>query len=175
VSRLSGPAESVVATAKQLVSVARPRRRPLPVTCSEVAYELPRILDDGFPAAAPLVSHVQACLACQAELARYRRLIRLLRQLAATEVEPPPGVITDILCAVGSVAQRRMIRSLLTGRRLAYAGAVGAAGGAAVGLVALARAHGRHVVPAGAGAIVMVPGMLGAQPRAGRERPRLGQ
>jgi anti-sigma factor RsiW len=175
VSRFAGAAESVVATGKSWVSVARPRRRPSPVTCSEVSLALPRILDDGLPAAAPLVSHVESCLACQAELARYRRLIRLLRQLAATEVEPPPGVVADILSAVGNVAQRRMIRSVLTGRRLAYAGAVGAAGGAAVGLVALARAHGRHVVPAGAGAIVMVPGMLGAQPCAGRERPRQGQ
>jgi hypothetical protein len=95
--------------------------------------------------------------------------------LAAAEVEPPPGVVTDILSAVGNVAQRRMIRSVLTGRRVAYGGAVVAAGGAAVGLVAIARARGRHVVPAGAGAIVMVPGLLGAQPRAGRERLRQGQ
>jgi hypothetical protein len=61
---------------------------------------------------------------------------------------------------------------VLTGRSLAYAGAVAAAGGAAAGLVMLARAHGRHVVPVGAGAIVMLPGMLGAQPRGGRESPR---
>jgi hypothetical protein len=174
-SRLSGAAESVVATGRNWVSVARPRRRPALVTCSEVALELPRILDDGLPATAPLVSHVESSLFCQAELARYRRLVRLLRQLAAAEVEPPPGVVTDILSAVGNVAQRRMIRSVLTGRRVAYGGAVVAAGGAAVGLVAIARARGRHVVPAGAGAIVMVPGLLGAQPRAGRERLRQGQ
>ena len=174
-SRLASTAESLSATGRSWVSAALPRRRTSLVTCAEVALELPRILDDGLPAEAPLVSHVQSCLYCQAELARYRRLVRLLRQLAVTEVEPPPGVVTDILSAVGHVAQRRMIRSVLTGRTLAYGGAVVAGGGAAVGLVALARAHGRHVIRAGAGAIVMVPGLLGAQPRAGRERLRQGQ
>jgi anti-sigma factor RsiW len=171
VSRLSGAASAVVTTSRSFASLARPRRRVGSVSCAEVVSELPRILDDGLPAAVPLVSHVETCLRCQAELARYRRLVRLLHQLAVAEVEPPPGVVADILTVVGSAAERRMIRSVLTGRSLAYAGAVVAAGGAAVGLVALARAHARHVVPAGAGAIVMVPGMLGAQPRGGRERP----
>jgi anti-sigma factor RsiW len=171
-SRWAGAADAVVATGRNWASMARPRRRVGFVSCAEVVTELPRILDDGLPAAAPLVSHVETCLSCQAELARYRRLVRLLHQLAATEIEPPPGVVADVLSVVGTVARRRMIRSVLTGRSLAYAGAVVAAGGAATGLVALARAHTRHVVPAGAGAIVMVPGMLGAQPRGGRERPR---
>jgi hypothetical protein len=171
-NRLSGAAEAIVTTGRSWASLARPRRRLGDVSCAEVVSELPRILDEGFPAAAPLVSHVETCLRCQAELARYRRLVRLLHQLATTEVEPPPGLVADVLSVVGTVARRRMIRSLLDGRRLAYAGAVVAAGGAAAGLVALARAHARHVVPAGAGAIVMVPGMLGAQPRGGRESPR---
>lgn len=173
--RLSGAADVVVTTGRSWATLARSRRRLGYLSCAEVVAELPRILDDGLPAAAPLVVHVESCLPCQAELARYRRLVRLLRQLASAEVEPPPGVVADILSAVGSAAQRRMIRSLLHGRSLAYAGAVVAAGGAAAGLVVLARAHARHVVPAGAGAIVMVPGMLGAQPRGGRERPRRGQ
>jgi len=169
VSRL---AETVLATGRSWASLARPGRRGAPVSCAEVAADLPGILDAGHPAAASLVSHVETCLGCQAELARYRRLVRLLGQLAAAEVEPPPGVVADILSAVSDAARRRVIRSVLTGRRLAYGGAVLAAGGAAVGLVALARAHARHLVAAGAGAIVMVPGMLGAQPRGGRQRPR---
>jgi len=172
VNRLSGAASAVLTAGRSWASLARPRRRLGFVSCAEVASELPRILDAGLPASAPLVFHVETCLACQAELARYRRLVRLLHQLAAAEIEPPPSVVADVLSVVGSAAQRRMIRSVLTGRSLAYAGAVVAAGGAAAGLVMLARAHVRPVVPAGAGAIVMVPGMLGAQPRGGRERPR---
>ncbi|MHB1509043.1 MAG: hypothetical protein ACYCST_20830 [Acidimicrobiales bacterium] len=155
--------------------MARSRRRPPPLGCAEVLVQLPRILDDGLPASAPLVAHVEACLVCQAELARYRRLVRLLRQLAVAEVEPPPSVVADILSVVGSAAQRRMVRFALAGRSLAYAGAVVAAAGAAAGLFALARAHARHVGPASTGAIVMVPGMLGAQPCGGLERPRRGQ
>ncbi len=165
-------ADVVVATGRSWVTLARPRRRPGSVSCSEVAVQLPRILDDGLPASAPLVAHVETCLSCQAELARYRKLIRLLHQLAATEVDPPPGLVADVLEVVGTAAKRRMVRSVLTGRSLAYAGAVVAAGGAAAGLVALARGHARHVVGAGAGAIVMVPGMLGAKPGVGRGRPR---
>lgn len=103
--------------------------------------QLPRILDDGLPASAQLVAHVETCLVCQAELARYRRLVRLLRQLAVAEVEPPPSVVADVLSVVGSAAQRRMVRFALAGRSLAYAGAVVAAAGAAAGLFALARAR----------------------------------
>lgn len=169
---ISETADVVVTTGRSWVTLARPRRRASNVSCAEVADQLPRILDDGLPASAPLVAHVESCLACQAELARYRKLIRLLHQLAASDVEPPPGLVAEVLEVVGTAAKRSMVRSVLTGRSLAYAGAVVAAAGAATGLVALARAHARHVVPAGAGAIVMVPGMLGAQPGAGRERSR---
>jgi hypothetical protein len=163
------------ATRRTWGSMARPRRRVGLVTCAEVAAELPRILDDRLPAAAPLVSHVESCLYCQAELARYRRLVRLLHQLRTVELEPPPGVVADVLAVVGSAANRRVIRSVLDGRRLAYAGAVVAAGGAAALLIALARAHTRHVVRAGAGAIVMAPGVLGAQRGGGLDRPSGGQ
>jgi anti-sigma factor RsiW len=155
-------------------AVARPWRRQGTVTCASVAAELPRILDEGVPATALVVSHVQACLSCQAELARYRRLVRLLHQLRSSEIDPPPSVIADVLSVVEAMASRRVIWSVLTGRRLAYAGAALAAGGAAAGLVALARSHGRHVVASGAGAIVMTPGMIGARPT-GLERPRGGQ
>jgi len=93
--------------------------------------------------------------------------------------------------AIDDVAARGRVPILVGGSGLYIRGALGdlsfpgtdpavrerleaelAAGGAAAGLVMLARAHARPVVPAGAGAIVMVPGMLGAQPRGGRERPR---
>lgn len=170
-----GDTAIAVATRRSWASMARPRRRIGSVSCAEVAAELPGILDDRLPAAAPLVSHVESCLFCQAEVARYRRLVRLLHQLRTADVEPPPGVVADVLAVVGSAANRRMIRSVLDGRRLAYAGTVLAAGGAAAGLVALARAHTRHVVPAGAGAIVMAPGVLGAQRGGGLERPSGGQ
>lgn len=174
-SRQAGVACAAFTTRRGLAGLTRPRRPAGLDRCAEVISDLPRVLDEGFPAAAPLVAHVETCLACQAELARYRRLVRLLHQLAAAELDPPPGVVADVLSVVGKAAQRRMVSSVLRGRRLAYAGAVLAAGGAAAGMVALARSHTRHVARAGAGAIVMVPGMLGAQPRGGLERPLRGQ
>ena len=49
--------------------------------CEEVARLLPDAVDD--PAASPfpadLKAHVETCLRCQAELARYRRLLRALQ------------------------------------------------------------------------------------------------
>jgi anti-sigma factor RsiW len=156
-------------------AVPKPWRRTGPVTCAEVAEDLPFILDEGRPASTAVVAHVQTCLRCQAELARYRRLVRLLHQLQTAEVEPPPGVVADVLGVVEAMASRRLIRLALSGRTLGYAGAAAAAAGATAGLVALAVAHRRHTEAPGAGAIVMGPGMLGAQPRAGLGRPHGGQ
>ncbi|HXY42611.1 MAG TPA: hypothetical protein VEH29_00330, partial [Acidimicrobiales bacterium] len=73
--RFAGAAGAVVSTGRSWAGLARPRRRLGVVSCAEVASDLPRILDDGLPAAAPLVAHVETCLACQAEVARYRRLV----------------------------------------------------------------------------------------------------
>ncbi|MGH9169894.1 MAG: anti-sigma factor family protein [Acidimicrobiales bacterium] len=156
-------------------AVPKPWRRSGPVTCAEVAADLPFILDEGQPASGPVVEHVQTCLQCQAELARYRRLVRLLHQLQTVEIEPPPGVVADVLGLVGAMANRRLISLALSGRTLGYAGAAVAAAGATAALVALALAHRRHTEAPGAGAIVMGPGMLGAQPRAGLSRPHGGQ
>ena len=120
------------------------------MSCEEVAVALPQILDGASTAPSAMVAHVETCLGCQAELARYRKLVRLLQQLRTAEVEPPPGVVADVLGAIEDAANRHVIRSVLTGRRLVYGGAVAAAGGAAVGLVVLARTHAAR--PAGVGA-----------------------
>ncbi len=129
-------------------SLSRWRAQSVP-SCDEVALELPAILDRESCAPAQLVRHVQSCLHCQAELARYRRLLRLLHQLRATEVDPPAGVVSEVLSAIEEVASRRMIGSLLTGRRLGYAAALTAAGGAAAALVTLALARSRRATVGG--------------------------
>src|SRR5208283_4245360 len=49
------------------------------------------------PADEAVVRHVGSCLRCQCELARYRKLLRLLNQLRSYRVEPPPGAVTDVL------------------------------------------------------------------------------
>ena len=107
--------------------------------CDDVADLLPAILDGGPGASPEVVGHVEQCLRCQAELARYRKLLRLLRQLRTYRVEPPPGAVAEVVGAIELAAQRRAIRSALTGRRAAYASALVAAPAAAAIAVAVAR------------------------------------
>ncbi len=123
--------------------IVRPWRRPGNVACEQVAGELPGILDGDLEASGVLVAHVEYCLRCQAELARYRKLLRLLHQVRTTDVVVPAGVVSDVLSALESAANRRAIRSVLTGRRLAYSSAVVAAVGAGTTLVVFTLARNR--------------------------------
>jgi anti-sigma factor RsiW len=70
-------------------------------------------------------AHVETCLRCQAELARYRKLIRALAMLRTRYLEPAPGAMAATLAALSVGAERRAARAVLSGRRLAYAGAIG--------------------------------------------------
>ena len=108
--------------------------------CEDVSKALPEIVDGAATADLALRRHVDTCLRCQAELAQYRRVLRSLHQLRTEVLEPAPGLLSDILARVEEAGERRALRSLLTGRRVAYAGAIAAAGAAgAVGAVLLAR------------------------------------
>jgi hypothetical protein len=116
------------------------------VRCDDVALLLPEAVDGDTPVALPVQRHVESCLRCQAELARYRRMLRGLQILRQQHLEPGPGVLTQTLTAIGEASERRAIQSLLSGRRLAYVGAVGgalAAAGATTAAVLLARARAR--------------------------------
>ena len=46
-----------------------------PVRCEDVALILPRAVDVGEPVDESVQHHVNSCLACQAELARYHKLV----------------------------------------------------------------------------------------------------
>ena len=111
--------------------------------CEEVTALLPALVDgehDADPAAA---LHVETCLRCQAELARYRRLLRTLALLRTRYAEPTPGLLGETLAALTDAAEEGARRTLLSGRRLAYAGAIGgtavAAGATAALLIARSR------------------------------------
>lgn len=131
-----------------IARLVRPFRRQGAVSCDEVREALPSILDRDATASSALVGHVEYCLACQAELARYRRLMRLLHQLQTSEPAVPPGIVSDVLSSLEAAANRRAIRSVLTGRRLAYSGAVLAAVAVAASLVLLALGRSRAPSPA---------------------------
>ena len=110
--------------------------------CDEVTTYLPALVD-GEPVDAAVDAHVQSCLRCQAELARYRRLLRTLAMLRTRYVEPTPGLLSDTLAAITDAAEHGARRTLLSGKRLAYAGAIGggalAAGATAAVLIARSR------------------------------------
>jgi hypothetical protein len=116
------------------------------VRCDDVALLLPEAVDGDTPVALPVQRHVESCLRCQAELARYRRMLRGLHVLRRQYLEPAPGVLSQTLAVLGEASERRAIRSLLSGRRLAYVGAVGgalAAAGATTAVVLVARGRSR--------------------------------
>jgi hypothetical protein len=72
-------------------------------------------------------AHVESCLQCQAEIVRYRRLLRALHDLRTTVIRPAPGLLADILAGLGERGEQRAIRSMITGRRAAYAGGIAVA------------------------------------------------
>jgi anti-sigma factor RsiW len=114
--------------------------------CDDIALLLPAIVDGEEPAALSVQHHVGECLRCQAELARYRRMLRGLQLMRTQFLEPAPSALAQTLAALGEASEQRAIRSLLSGRRIAYAGAIGgavAAAGATATAVLVHRARRR--------------------------------
>ena len=110
--------------------------------CEDVTPLLPGLVD-GEPMRLDVQQHIESCLRCQAELARYRRLLRTLAMLRTRYVEPAPGLLGETLAAITDATEDGARRTLLSGRRLAYAGAIGggalAAGATAALLIARSR------------------------------------
>jgi hypothetical protein len=75
----------------------------------------------------PTRRHVDRCLRCQAELVQYRKLLRALHTLRTEVLEPTPGLLADILATIEQAGERHAVRSMLTGRRIAYVGGIAAA------------------------------------------------
>ena len=81
--------------------------------------------------------HVEGCLRCQAEVAQYRKLLKALRTLRTEVLTPAPGLVGDILSSIEQAGERHAVRSMLQGRKVAYAGGIAVAGVAAAGGAAL--------------------------------------
>jgi hypothetical protein len=131
--------------------------RKAPVACAQASGRLQQILDGGQPAPVAIVAHVETCLSCQGELARYRKVMRLLHQLRGVEVIVPAGIVAEVLAAVEEAANRRAVRSLLAGRRVAYGSAAAATGLAGIGLAVLAWSRTR-TSPSSEGLAASAPG-----------------
>jgi len=91
-----------------------PRRSPghlrALVSCEAVAAELPLVVDGSRRPSRAMADHLASCLACQAELAGYRRLLRVLSSLRNEPVLlPAPELIGETLTALsqGLVGRRQ--------------------------------------------------------------------
>ena len=109
--------------------------------CDDVAKILPAAVEQGAAVELSVQRHIESCLRCQAELARYRRMLRGLQLLRTRYLEPAPGLLAQTLAAIEEAGERQAVRSILSGRRLAYAGAIGGAAFAATAATAVMLAH----------------------------------
>jgi hypothetical protein len=105
--------------------------------CDDVARVLPAVVDGGAVLDLSMQRHVETCLRCQAELARYRKMLRGLQLLRTRYLEPAPGLVAATLAAIEVAGERHAVRSAVRGRRIAYLGAIG---GAAIAASATAAA-----------------------------------
>jgi hypothetical protein len=93
--------------------------------CDEVVALLPSLVDGVDETNLMAERHVHECLRCQADVVRYRKLVRNLELLRTRYVEPTPGLLGETLAALTDAAERNAFRTMVTARRLAYAGAIG--------------------------------------------------
>jgi anti-sigma factor RsiW len=99
--------------------------------CDDVARILPEAIDRGAAVEDSVQRHIDSCLRCQAELARYRKMLRGLHLLRTRYLEPAPGLVGQTLAAIEEAGEREARRAILSGKRVAYASAIGGAAGAA--------------------------------------------
>jgi len=109
--------------------------------CDDVARLLPAAVDGDAAVDLSMQRHIESCLRCQAELARYRKMLRGLQLLRTRYLEPAPGLFAATLAAIEAEGERRAVRSALSGRRIAYAGAIGGAALAASATAAAVIVH----------------------------------
>lgn len=107
--------------------------------CDDLAPDLSAAADGSQLLGAEQRAHVESCLRCQAELVQYRRLLKALRTMRTEVLEPAPGLLADILAHVSEGGERRAIRSMLAGHKVAYlSGLAAAAAAGATGAIVFA-------------------------------------
>jgi predicted anti-sigma-YlaC factor YlaD len=71
------------------------------LSCEAVSDELPLVVDGSRRPSDAMAEHLQTCLVCQAELAGYRRLLRLLRSMRGdADFVPSPELVGSTLNAL---------------------------------------------------------------------------
>jgi hypothetical protein len=101
------------------------------VPCEEIAPALAGVVDGTTRLDRSERRHVESCLRCQAELARYRKMLRAMAVLRTQATPVPPGLVADVLAHLEDAGERGAARAALSGRRVAYLGGIAAATAAA--------------------------------------------
>jgi len=113
--------------------------------CEQVAELLPALIDAD-ERNLDVESHVESCLRCQAEAARYRKLLRAMSMLRTRYLEPSPLAIAQTLASLEGEFERNVVRAALSGKRLAYVGAIGGTVATAATVVAVVARNRRRAV-----------------------------
>ena len=79
--------------------------------CDDIARLLPEAVEHGAAVEVSVQRHIETCLRCQAELARYRRMLRGLQMLRTRYLEPAPGLLAQTLAAIEEVGEREARRA----------------------------------------------------------------
>lgn len=114
------------------------------VRCRQVAEALPRILDGASRSDRRLVGHAEICLRCQAELARYRRIMRMLHQLRSYQPAAPAGARSQALLELHRGIERGVEPPARSNRCRIVAGAAAAGAVGILGVTAAVSAVGRR-------------------------------
>ncbi|MHB1502506.1 MAG: hypothetical protein ACYCTL_00370 [Acidimicrobiales bacterium] len=135
--------------------------------CDSAAQAIPLVIDPpcsgGFAAGRiqritgyRVRRHMERCLRCQADLAGYRGMLRVLRQLSMDRPISQPRAVADVIAALREAAAAEAVRAALRKRRIAVAAglasavaAVGGAGAAAAVFASKGRSM-RHASTGGA-------------------------
>jgi anti-sigma factor RsiW len=107
----------------------------------DVAHLLPGLVDGSEIVDERTRAFIATDLRCQAELARYSRILRGLRELREQYLEPHPGLLAQTLLALEEASERSLLRVIAERKRLAgvVGTAVVTAGAATAAAVIIAR------------------------------------
>jgi hypothetical protein len=102
------------------------------VRCEALADRLAGAVDDPELLEPEQTRHVAQCLRCQADLAHYRRLRRVMAAMRTERCTVPAELVAEALTCVDEALNRRA-RHRRTGRRAACLGGLAAVTAAGVG------------------------------------------
>ncbi len=100
--------------------------------CEDLAARLPSLAEGPGSLEPDELHHVERCLRCQADIARYRRLRRAMVAMGAERLAVPPDLAAQVIAGLDEAGPGRP-RHRSTGRRAAYLGGLAAATAAGVG------------------------------------------